>query len=213
MRSPRRSRFHCEKRRSAQRMQASPAAVRALSWYRSRFVRYQNTVIAAGAIVVFAARLLALPPRFMSPFEASLGRSLLGFNPFLHQPPPPSYPLYVWLGQLLNFFLHDALITLLTLSVIGSAATFVFLSLAFPHPIAIAGASALALIPVATRPMPDALAVAFFAAAIYVWRSGRSHVLFGICVAAMVGCVPQTIVFVPLAVLIERRWKAWLAFA
>ena len=176
--------------------------------------RYQNTATVAGVIVVLVVRLFFLQARFATPMEASFGRALLGFNPYLHQPPPPSYPLYVAMGKLLNFFIRDSLATLLALSVIGSVVAFVFLARAFPNPVAVAVAIVISLVPLPTKPLPDAPALACFAAALYLWRQRDDPKLFGIAAAAAVGCVPQTIVaVVPFVLLTDRRAKALAAFA
>ena len=155
-------------------------------------------------------RLATLQTRLTHPLEASFARSLLGFNPFLHQPPPPSYPLFVAAGKFLNFFLHSAVASLLVLSVIGSAATFVLLARALPGPIGFVAALIAALIPFATQPLPDAPAVACLCAAVY-FRDRPA--LRGIAAAAAVGFLPQTIFAVIIYLMVvERRLAAWWAF-
>jgi hypothetical protein len=51
------------------------------------------------------------------------------FDPRVHQPHPPGYPLYISMGKLLNFLVHDANTALVLLSVTAScgAAFFVYL--------------------------------------------------------------------------------------
>lgn len=171
-------------------------------------VRYQNTATAGGVAVVLVARLLLLQREFATPLQASFGRSLLGFNPYLHQPPPPSYPLYVAMGKFVNFFLHDALTSLLAISVIASVATFVLLSRSV-HPLV--GLVA-AFIPFRTEPLPDAAAIACFAAAVYFWRE-RRMVPMGIAAAAVVGVVPQTVFVMVLLVAVSGPASAGLPFA
>ena len=148
--------------------------------------------------MVLVARIITLEP-----LENSFTKSLLGFNPFLHQPPPPCYPLYVAMGKFLNFFLHDALWSLLALNVIASLATYLFLARAYPLWIAVAAA----LIPMPTRPLPDLAAIACFAFAL----QAEKPVLRGIALAAVIGCVPQTIFVILLYMVIVER-KAWLSF-
>jgi len=180
--------------------------------------RNDRLLLFAGAAVVLAERLLTMKLRFTSPIEASFGRALLGFNPFLHQPPPPCYPLYIGLGKFVNFFVHDSLVSLLLLTIAASIATFLLLAQRYP----LIAALIIALIPPATHARPDALAIAFVAAALYTWRDNA--VLFGIFAAAAIGCVPQCIVGVALLLLaatmfpatVDRRpaaARAWLAFA
>jgi hypothetical protein len=180
--------------------------------------RNERLWLFAGAAVILAERLLTMELRFTSPIEASFGRALLGFNPFLHQPPPPCYPLYVGLGKFVNFFVHDSLVSLLLLTIAGSIATFLLLARRYP----MIAALIVALIPPATHARPDALAIAFVAAALYAWR--KNAVLFGIFAAAAIGCVPQSILGVALLMVAapalpasgDRRpatVRAWLAFA
>jgi hypothetical protein len=42
------------------------------------------------------------------------------FSPRVHQPHPPGYFLYVWLGRLVNFIVHDANLSLVLLSIAAS---------------------------------------------------------------------------------------------
>jgi hypothetical protein len=171
-------------------------------------VRHQNTALLGGAAAILVARLLLLQRGFESPIEQSFGRALLGFNPFLHQPPPPSYPLYVAMGKLVNFFVHDALIALLAVSVLASLATFWLLA----KSVNVWAGLVAALVPLYTVPRPDAAAVACLAAA---WCFRAHPVALGVAAAAVVGVVPQTVfvVLVFMAFLAARRWQAWAAFA
>ena len=162
----------------------------------------------AGAAAVLAERLLTMRLRFTSPIEASFGRALFGFNPFLHQPPPPCYPLYIGFGKFVNFFVHDSLVSLMLLTIGASVATFLLLAARYP----MIAALIVALIPPSTNARPDALAIAFVAAALCAWR--ENAVLFGIFAAAAIGCVPQAIVgILLLMIVVERRAARWLAFA
>ena len=45
------------------------------------------------------------------------------FDPRVHQPHPPGYFLYICLGRILNFFVHDANLALVLLSVVASIAS------------------------------------------------------------------------------------------
>jgi hypothetical protein len=45
------------------------------------------------------------------------------FDPRVHQPHPPGYFLYICLGRLINFFVHDANLALVLLSVLASIVT------------------------------------------------------------------------------------------
>ena len=115
------------------------------------------------------------------------------------------------MGKFVNFFLNDSLASLLALSVLASVASYLLLSRAF-HPLV--GLVA-AFIPIWTVPLPDAVAVACFAAAMYFWMS-RQPVAFGIAAAAVVGVMPQTIFAMVVLVAVSgaggRRLKTYIAF-
>lgn len=176
-------------------------------------MRNERLWMLVGAAAVLIERLVTLQPRFANPLEASFGRSLVGFNPFLHQPPPPGYPLFVGLGKFVNFFVHDPLDSLLTLSVIGSIVAFAFLAKAFPDAIGYALALGAGLTPLIARPLPDSTALAWFAVAVWASRTRRNAVVIGVAAAATVCCLPQTIAVVVLFLLIlERRSPVWLSF-
>src|SRR6266702_2663708 len=46
--------------------------------------------------------------------------ALKHFDPRLHQPHPPGYYLYIWLGRSVNFLVHDANLALVLLSIAAS---------------------------------------------------------------------------------------------
>ena len=47
------------------------------------------------------------------------------YNITIHQPHPPGYFLYVMLGRFINFFMHDANITFIVISIVFSGLTVV----------------------------------------------------------------------------------------
>lgn len=176
-------------------------------------IRNQNTAVIAGAIAVAIVRIAALQPRFATPIEQSFGRSLIGFNPFLHQPPPPSYPLYVAAGKLVNFFVHSALGSLLMISAASSIAAFVLLARAFPNAFGFLVGGVAALIPFRTVPLPDAPAIACICAAIFFLRRGARDIPLGVAAAAAIGMMPQLVFgMVVFMALTARRLVAWIAF-
>jgi hypothetical protein len=170
-------------------------------------VRYQNTPLVSGAILVFSVRVMLRQSEVATPLERSFASALTGFNPFLHQPPPPAYPLYVGLGKIANFFLHDPLQSLLLLSALGSVLAFAGLYRAFPSAFGIIAGTVAALIPVQTRPLPDAVAIGLFAAALSLKNAGRNAGA-PLILAATVGVLPQSIIVV-LPYLLIRNWR-WL---
>src|SRR6266508_2594191 len=62
-------------------------------------------------IVVFALLLLTRVPAmasYLSIDNVNLALSLEKFDPRIHQPQPPGYPLFVLFGRMVNVFLRDA---------------------------------------------------------------------------------------------------------
>jgi hypothetical protein len=56
-------------------------------------------------------------------FALAIGR----FDPRVHQPHPPGYFLYICLGRLLNYLVHDANLALVILSILASAASVILI--------------------------------------------------------------------------------------
>src|SRR5208337_1239836 len=56
-------------------------------------------------------------------FALGMGR----FDPRVHQPHPPGYFLYICLGRLIDYLVHDANLALVILSILASVATVVFI--------------------------------------------------------------------------------------
>ena len=80
---------------------------------------------AAVAVSRFAFRSRDLYDLDSVNFALALGR----FDPQVHQPHPPGYFLYICLGRVLNFLVHDANLALVLLSILASIATVVFIYL------------------------------------------------------------------------------------
>src|SRR5262244_2350978 len=62
-------------------------------------------------IVVFGLLLLTRIPamaQYLSVDNVNLAFSLEHFDPRMHQPQPPGYPLFVVFGRAINVFFHDA---------------------------------------------------------------------------------------------------------
>jgi Protein of unknown function (DUF2723) len=79
----------------------------------------------AGAVAVsrFAFRSHDLYDLDSVNFALAIGR----FDPRVHQPHPPGYFLYICLGRLLNYVVHDANLALVILSILASIATVVLI--------------------------------------------------------------------------------------
>lgn len=78
--------------------------------------------------LALATILLRLPWMSRFPFSWDAAQYSLGvglFSPLDHQPHPPGYPVYTWLGSVLRFVFHDAHRALVVLSILGAATTVV----------------------------------------------------------------------------------------
>lgn len=80
---------------------------------------------AAVAISRFAFRSRDLYDIDSVNFALAIGR----FDPSVHQPHPPGYFLYVCLGRLLNYAVHDANLALVLLSIVASAGAIIVIYL------------------------------------------------------------------------------------
>ncbi len=81
------------------------------------------------ALLAAASRIL-LAPRYLYHFDAAnFALAIDEFNPALHQPQPPGYPLFVGLLRLLHALLPDPQHTLIAAGLIGSVAALVLLKL------------------------------------------------------------------------------------
>jgi hypothetical protein len=61
--------------------------------------------------------------------SVNFGLAIDRFDPQVHQPHPPGYFLYICLGRLLNYLVHDANLALVLLSIVASVATVVLIYL------------------------------------------------------------------------------------
>jgi len=162
---------------------------------------------------VLLTRLCSIPRSFWEFDETLFAQAILSYDPLNHHPPPPGYPVFIALGKLINFFVHDPFVALVMLSVIGSLAGFCFLTAAFRNlsgdvSVGIVGALFFYLSPVmlvhSTLPISDAIALCLLASTLWAaslvdQRGGRGLLLFPLMAALTVGCRPQfSIAIVPL---------------
>ena len=77
---------------------------------------------AAALLVLIASRLRYAPPYLYFFDNANFALAIDHFDPGLHQPQPPGYPLFVSLLKALNLFLHSANHSLIAAGLVGSAA-------------------------------------------------------------------------------------------
>jgi hypothetical protein len=79
----------------------------------------------AGTLAIIWAPIA--PTRLFDFDSANFALSLDNFNPALHQPQPPGYPLYVGLCRLIHFFIPDPVLVFLMAGILGAAAAVVML--------------------------------------------------------------------------------------
>jgi len=75
-------------------------------------------------VVVFLLLLLTRIPMMASYFSidnVNLAFALEKFDPRIHQPQPPGYPLFVFFARLVNFVFHDAWRAFAAISILVSA--------------------------------------------------------------------------------------------
>lgn len=190
---------------------------------------------AALALVLVAAAHLSTIPRTIWEFdECFFAMAVEQYQPLLHHPPPPGYPLYIGFAKLFGAFM-DPFVALVGVSILATLAGFLAWVAAFRaitnEWIGLAAALVLYLSPAAlvsgTLPQSDAGALALFGLAAWgcvraIGPEGgsRQAALFGLLAAACVGWRQQfAIVIVPMlavSILLMLQWKtrftATLAF-
>src|SRR6185295_10039287 len=63
--------------------------------------------LALAATLVLLSRLLFLPPTLEDIDSVNFALALREFNPVLHQPHPPGFPVYVAVGRAVNAFVPE----------------------------------------------------------------------------------------------------------
>lgn len=83
---------------------------------------------ATGITAAVVASRAIYAPKFLVNFDAAnFALAIREFNPGMHQPQPPGYPVFVLLLKALDLLLHDARLDLLVAGVIGSSAAVLLL--------------------------------------------------------------------------------------
>jgi hypothetical protein len=151
------------------------------------------------------------------------------FNLWQHQPHPPGYPLYIFLGWIGSMFGANPNLSLHFISAVGGgllvASWFIIIRLQFNELLAGWVAVCLAITPViwmtATKVLTDSIAAGLLSsevlAAVYFSRNGRRPALLATALlgAAAAGARPQLILVVAVVLAtalisgpqIERKWK------
>ena len=170
----------------------------------ARFARPSAAVLLGFALVA-AARLLTLPESLWEWDEILFVKGIESYDPLHHQPHPPGYPLLIGLGKLLNLFLDDPFVSLVTLNVICSligyaALVSAFRRLAASDRAAVIGAllfhlspSMLVYGPLALSDSPALmfLSLALAAAARLPDAGVPAATTLGLFASAAIGCRPQ----------------------
>lgn len=160
----------------------------------------------AGFALVAVVRAFTLPESLWELDEALFARAIVEFEPLIHRPHPPGYPLLTGLGKLLDLVFRDPFTSLVALAFVSSLVGYAALVAAFRRiggslRVAVAGALLFHLSPVmlvqGPLPMSDPPALMFIALALWAGAllsqgGGRVPALaLGACASAAVGCRPQ----------------------
>jgi hypothetical protein len=156
----------------------------------------------AAATLLLVVMFLAKPATFWEFDEPLFSQALHHYDPVAHHPPPPGYPVFIFVAQLLRQVIPSDFGTLVTLSFLGSAIGFVMLALAFGRltdaRTGLMAAILFYLSPVmlvhSTLPISEPGALALLATALYFMPV--SPAMFGVFAALTIGWRPQFCIFV-----------------
>lgn len=164
-------------------------------------------VLLAALGVAVATRLATLPKSIWEFDESLFIRAIGDYEPLLHHPPPPGYPLFIGLAKGVTALVGDPFLALVALSTVASIAGFVILASAFTRIIGdalfgIIGAllfyQSPAMLVHSTLPISDPGGLALLAASLYAatrtvddGKRAKWPVLFAFAAAATVGWRPQ----------------------
>ncbi|HKR63565.1 MAG TPA: hypothetical protein VJZ00_07515, partial [Thermoanaerobaculia bacterium] len=174
------------------------------------------TAVAALALVAVAALHVASIPRTIWEYDESFfSMAVERYQPLVHHPPPPGYPLYIGFAKLIP---TDPFHALLFTSVLATLAglvifTFAFRDLTGSAVVGLVGAVVLYASPAVlisgTLPQSDAGALALLGLAI--WACGRGNPFaMGVACAAAIGWRLQfSIVVVPMFVVAMFQLRVW----
>jgi hypothetical protein len=179
----------------------------------------RRNALAALALLAVAALHFASVPRTIWEYDESFfAYGVERFEPLLHHPPPPGYPLYMGFAKLIP---ADSFTALLVTSIIALLAGlvawfFAFRELSDERTAVVATALLFgcpALLISGTLPQSDAGAVALFGLAAFACARGNPVAMALACAAAVGWRLQFSIVIVPMflaAVLMLRTWRTRL---
>lgn len=154
---------------------------------------------AAAAFVVIL--LCAKPASYWEFDEPLFSQALHQYDPVAHHPPPPGYPVFIFVAKAFRLVFPSDFSALVALSVLASAIGFVMLARAFGIGTAVLFYMSPVLLVHSTLPISEPGALALLATALYFSRS--NPILFGVFAALTVGWRPQFSIFVVPLVLME----------
>jgi len=176
--------------------------------------------MALGLLVLLV---MTAPMTFWEYDELLFAGAVARFEPLVHHPHPPGYPVFVGLATLVDRGVHDPFLALVTVSIASAIVGFLALAGAFRELLgdgraAIAGALlfylSAGMLVHASLPLSDSAAMAFLA--LTVWRSSRrgtlsasDGVMIGVWASLTIGCRPQlAVMVVPVLALVLLRSSA-----
>jgi len=180
------------------------------------------------AVVIAALAAMAILQWFLAPltlweFDEPLFMSAIEhYEPLVHHPPPPGYPLFIGLGHVVNAVTHDPFITLVAISAVSSVLGFCFLFLAFKNlggdwRVGLAGAALFYLSPAmlvhSTLPISDPPGLMMLSVTLWLASlvrlaiSTQTVVLFAALASMTVGMRPQlSIAVLPMFFFVVLVW-------
>ena len=189
-------------------------------------VRRTSLPALAGLVLVGVVRALTLPRSLWELDELLFARAVEEFEPLIHRPHPPGYPLLAGLGKLFDLVFGEPFSSLVTLSFFSCLVGYLALVAAFrridaspgAERTAVAGALLFQLSPVmlvqGPLPMSDPPALMFIALALAAGArlaAGKGPawpaLALGACASAAIGCRPQLALCV-LPMLLVALWQA-----
>jgi len=177
-------------------------------------------------LAVFAmficVQLTAIPLTLWEYDEPLFSEALIRYDPRIHHPPPPGYPVFIAIGKVVNLFLRDPFRSLVTTSFLGSLVGMLALTAAFSRAsgrlaIGLSGALLFYLSPAmlvhSTLPISDPAALALLFISLYFAvrcfseePTPRIALLLALFSGLTVGCRPQYCITVVPLFLISVWW-------
>ncbi|HXI13528.1 MAG TPA: hypothetical protein VNM92_12940 [Thermoanaerobaculia bacterium] len=178
-------------------------------------------------IVLFVCVQLAPIPMTLWEYDEPLfAQALIRYDPRVHHPPPPGYPVLVAIGKVANFFLKDPFRSLVTTSFFASLVGMLGFAAAFSRAsgrLAIGLSASLlfylspAMLVHSTLPISDPAGLAFLSISLYLavrlfdeGPTKHGAVLLALFAGLTVGCRPQyCVAILPMLLVSVWRLRTW----